>query len=157
MEPTPVLVVIALICWLIYALFVWIRGVVHRRGLPELSVAPGQLEIYQGQAFREMCRRAANPGRRVMMTDYFAERGWNRADVMRILAELLKHKMIVAERSWIEAAASVPGLIEVARAQRRRQAAATEAAALRRASAERAQRNSAVVRHGGTVRRKEAS
>ncbi|AGP61426.1 hypothetical protein [Streptomyces rapamycinicus] len=97
MEPTPVLIVIALICWLVYALFVWIRTVVHRRRLPEPSVAPGKLEIYQGQAFREMCRRAAHSGRRVMMTDYFAERGWNRADVMRILAELLKHKMIVVE------------------------------------------------------------
>ncbi|WNE96188.1 hypothetical protein PS467_12990 [Streptomyces luomodiensis] len=96
-ESTPALIVAALLCWLIYTLFVWIRGVVHRRGLPEPSVAPGQLEIYQGQAFREMCRRAAYPGRRVMMTDYFAERGWNRADVMRILAELLKHKLIAVE------------------------------------------------------------
>ncbi|MEV5887092.1 hypothetical protein AB0L74_31245 [Streptomyces sp. NPDC052020] len=28
------------------------------------------------------------------MTDYFAQRGWNRADAMLILAEPLKHKMI---------------------------------------------------------------
>ncbi|WP_223778181.1 hypothetical protein [Streptomyces sp. 135] len=28
------------------------------------------------------------------MTDYFAERGWNRADVLRILAEPLEHKLI---------------------------------------------------------------
>lgn len=97
MELAPELVVIALLCWLIYALFVWIRGIVHRRRLPEPSVAPGQLEMYQGQAFREICRRAANPGRRVMMTDYFAQRGWNRADAMRILAEPLKHKLIDVE------------------------------------------------------------
>ncbi|GAA3369169.1 hypothetical protein GCM10017744_088100 [Streptomyces antimycoticus] len=61
MELAPKLVVIALLCWLIYAQFVWIRGIVHRRRLPEPSIAPGQLETYQGQAFREICRRAANP------------------------------------------------------------------------------------------------
>lgn len=100
MEPTPgQLVVIALLCWLIYALFVWIRGAVHRWRLPGPSLAPGQLEMCQGQAFREICRRAANPGRRVVMTDYFAARGWNRADVMRILAEPLKHKLIKV-RGW---------------------------------------------------------
>ncbi|MGW2202035.1 hypothetical protein [Streptomyces sp. NPDC001774] len=95
MDPTVGgVVLIALLYWSIYALFVWTRDVVHRRGLPEPSVARGQLEMCQGQAFREICRRASNPGPRVVMTDYFAERGWNRADVMRILAEPLKHKLI---------------------------------------------------------------
>jgi len=94
-EPTlGHIVVIALLCWSIYALFVRIRGAVHRRGLPEPSLLPSQLEKCQGEAFREICRRAANPGSRVVMTDYFAERGWNRADAMRILAEPLKHKLI---------------------------------------------------------------
>lgn len=95
MEPVlaPV-VLIALLCWSVYALFVWIRDVAHRRHLPAPSLVPGQLEAFQGQAFREICRRAANPGVHVGMTDYFAERGWNRADVLRILAEPLKHKLI---------------------------------------------------------------
>ncbi|WP_405477494.1 hypothetical protein [Streptomyces canus] len=94
-ELTPVqVVVIALLCWSVYALFVRTRRAVHRWRLPKLSLAPSQLEMYQGQAFREICRRAANPGLHVAMTDYFAERGWNRADVMRILAEPLKHKLI---------------------------------------------------------------
>ncbi|MER5370245.1 hypothetical protein [Streptomyces sp. NPDC002722] len=87
-------VVIALFCWLIYRIFVGIRGAVHRWRLPEPSLAPSQLEMCQGQAFREICRRSASPGPQVTMTDYFAERGWNRADAMRILAEPIKHKMI---------------------------------------------------------------
>ncbi|MGA4845346.1 hypothetical protein ACOBQB_03345 [Streptomyces sp. G5(2025)] len=100
MEPTlaPV-VLIALLCWFVHSLFVWTREIAHRRGLPAPSLAPGQLEACQGQAFREICRRAANPGLRVEMTDYFAERAWNRADAMRILAEPLKHKLIKV-RGW---------------------------------------------------------
>ncbi|MFF8911631.1 hypothetical protein [Streptomyces olivaceoviridis] len=92
--PLGLVVVIALLCWAIYALFVSIRRAVHRRGLPPPSLARGQLEASQGEAFREICRRAASPGPRVAMTDYFAERGWNRADAMRILAEPIKHKLI---------------------------------------------------------------
>ncbi|MEU0743378.1 hypothetical protein [Streptomyces sp. NPDC006134] len=87
-------VMIALLCWSVYALFVKIRGAVHRKGLPEPSLPPDQLEAYQGQAFREICRRAVRPGPHVVMTDYFARRGWNRADVFLILAEPLKHKLI---------------------------------------------------------------
>ncbi|UFQ19416.1 MULTISPECIES: hypothetical protein [Streptomyces] len=95
MEPTLAhVVLIALLCWLVHALFVWTRDAAHRRGLPPPSLAPAQLEACQGQAFREICRRAANPGIRVEMTDYFTAQGWNRADVMRILAEPLKHKLI---------------------------------------------------------------
>ncbi len=87
-------VVIGLLCWAVYGLFVWMRRVVHRWRLPEPLLPPEQLERCQGQAFREICRRAAHPGTRVVMTDYFAERGWNRGDVMRILAEPLKHDLI---------------------------------------------------------------
>ncbi|WP_086823564.1 hypothetical protein [Streptomyces sp. NRRL B-24572] len=86
--------VIALLCWAVYGLFVWVRGVAHRWRLPQPSIAPGQLEAYQGQAFREICRRAKSPGTRVVMTAYFAEQGWNRADARLILAEPLKHKLI---------------------------------------------------------------
>ncbi|MFB7597376.1 hypothetical protein [Streptomyces sp. NPDC056160] len=92
--PIGWVVVIALLCWSVYGVFVSIRRTVHRRGLPQPSLAPGQLEACQGQAFREICRRAANPGPRVVMTDYFTERGWNRADVLNILAEPIKHKLI---------------------------------------------------------------
>ncbi|MFD0342380.1 hypothetical protein ACFVH0_27520 [Streptomyces sp. NPDC127117] len=93
-QPLVQVVVMALLCWLIYEIFVGIRGFVHRWRLPEPSLAQHQLEMFQGQAFREICRRSASPGPQVMMTDYFAERGWNRADAMRILSEPLKHKLI---------------------------------------------------------------
>lgn len=92
-------VVIALACWAIYALFAWIRGLVHRWKLPEPSLAPGQLETYQGQAFRAICRRATNPGPSVSMRSYFIEQEWNRADVLLILNEPLKHKLIKV-RGW---------------------------------------------------------
>ena len=92
--PLGLVVVIALLGWAIYGLFVSIRRAVHRRGLPPPSLAPRQLEASQGEAFREICRRASSPGPRVVMTDYFAERGWNRADAMRVLAEPIKHKLI---------------------------------------------------------------
>ncbi|MEU4272104.1 hypothetical protein [Streptomyces sp. NPDC026092] len=88
------IVLVGLICWLIYAIFVWIRGVVHRWRLPQPTLAQGQLEMSQGQAFRAICRQAQQPGVHVAMNDYFAERGWNRADAMHILAEPLKHKLI---------------------------------------------------------------
>ncbi|WUH92041.1 hypothetical protein OG900_19265 [Streptomyces sp. NBC_00433] len=94
-DVTPALaVVIALLCWAVYGLFTWIRGITHRWRLPAPSIAPGRLEKYQGQAFREVCRRAKSPGMHVAMADYFAERDWNRADAMRILAEPLKHRLI---------------------------------------------------------------
>ncbi|MFF0472614.1 hypothetical protein [Streptomyces sp. NPDC004284] len=87
-------VVIGLLCWAVRGLFVWLRGVAHRFRLPRPSLAPGRLEMCQGQAFREVCRRARNPGTRVVMTSYFAEQGWNRADAMLILAEPLKHGLL---------------------------------------------------------------
>jgi hypothetical protein len=87
--PLVRVVVIAFLCWMIYEISVGIRGAVHRWRLPEPSLPPGQLEMCQGQAFREICRRSASPGPQVMMTDYFAERGWNRADAKRILSEPL--------------------------------------------------------------------
>jgi hypothetical protein len=87
-------VLIAVFCWLVYGLFVTVRTVVHRRGLPQPSVPPGQLELLQGRAFREICRRATGPGPRVVMTDYFAQQGWNRADAMRVMAEPLKHELV---------------------------------------------------------------
>ncbi|MGP3683451.1 hypothetical protein ACTVZO_01855 [Streptomyces sp. IBSNAI002] len=87
-------VAIAAVCWVVHSLYVSVRTKVHRRKLPAPSLAPGQVEMCQGQAFREICRRAAGPGPHVVMTDYFSERGWNRADVIGILAEPLKHKLI---------------------------------------------------------------
>ncbi|MFF4427516.1 hypothetical protein ACFY04_43630 [Streptomyces sp. NPDC001549] len=79
---------------MIYALFVHTRAAVHGWRLPASSLAPDQLEMCQRQAFRAICQRAESPGPRVMMTDYFLDRGWNRADAMRIMAEPLKHKLI---------------------------------------------------------------
>ncbi|MFD3944491.1 hypothetical protein [Streptomyces sp. NPDC058579] len=88
------IVLVGLICWLTYRAFLWTRGYVHRWRMPQPSLAQGQLEMCQGQAFREICRRAQHPGGHVAMADYFAEREWNRADALRILAEPLKHKLI---------------------------------------------------------------
>lgn len=93
-------VLVGLLCWLVYRGFLWARGVVHRLRLPQPSVAPGQLEMCQGQAFREICRRAERPGGHVEMNDYFTERGWNRADALRILAEPLKHRLIKVKGWW---------------------------------------------------------
>lgn len=101
-ELTP-FVLIALLCWAGYALFVWIRDSVHRWRLPAPSLAPGQVEMCQGQAFREVCRRAAGPHSKVKMADYFVERGWNRADALRILDEPLKHKLIKVKGLWFGA------------------------------------------------------
>jgi hypothetical protein len=98
-SPWGTVVVIALLCWALYGLFVWLRGLAHRWRLPRPTLGPGQLEMCQGQAFREICRRARNPGTPVVMTVYFAERGWNRADALRILAEPLKHDLIKV-RGW---------------------------------------------------------
>ncbi|MBY8877347.1 hypothetical protein [Actinacidiphila acidipaludis] len=92
-------VLVALFCWLAWGLFVNVRRVVHRRRLPELSVTAEQLEMFQGQAFREICRRSAVQGTRVVMTEYFAQQGWNRADVMHIMREPLKHELIKV-RGW---------------------------------------------------------
>ncbi|MEV7277970.1 hypothetical protein [Streptomyces sp. NPDC093111] len=92
-------VLIGLVCWGLRALFVWGRRTAHHWRLPEPSLAPGQLEMCQGQAFRAICRKATNPGPRVTMRPYFIEQGWNRADALRILEEPLKHKLIKV-RGW---------------------------------------------------------
>jgi hypothetical protein len=83
----------------LHALFVRSRRFYHRWRLPPPSIAPAQVEACQKQVFREICRRSDGPGWRVHAADYFIDRGWNRADVMLILAEPIKHGLIKI-RGW---------------------------------------------------------
>ncbi|MBT1184881.1 hypothetical protein HET69_12785 [Streptomyces sp. CJ_13] len=88
---------IVLICLLglgARGLFAWARGAAHRARLPAPTLPPGQVETCQGQAFRELCRRVREPGYAVDMADYFAGRGWNRADALAVFGEPVKHGLV---------------------------------------------------------------
>ncbi|WP_326806268.1 hypothetical protein OIE49_19015 [Streptomyces sp. NBC_01788] len=90
-----VLFLITVLCLALRQLFVWIRGMHHRRRLPPPAITSAQAAACQNQAFYEICRRSRGPGwRAVRMAEYFTDQGWNRADAMLILAEPLKHGLI---------------------------------------------------------------
>ncbi len=80
-------------------LFTWARETFHRARLPAPTLPPGQLETYERQAFRELCRRVREHGHAVDMTDYFAGRGWNRADALAVFGEPVKHGLVKV-RGW---------------------------------------------------------
>lgn len=88
------LIVLAVLCLAAYQVFSTVRRAVHRSRLPPPSVDPSQVATYQRQAFQEIARRSNGPGFRVGMREYFASRGWNRADATLILEEPLKHGML---------------------------------------------------------------
>lgn len=93
MDPLLLLLGVAVVYWL----FLRLRTVVHRWKLPALSISMDRLDIYQKQAFQEICRRSPSLGARVRLGPYFAERNWNRADALLVLAEPVKHKLLRVE------------------------------------------------------------
>ncbi|WP_330237644.1 hypothetical protein [Streptomyces sp. NBC_00525] len=86
--------VLVLCVALAYAAYAKLRTTLHRWKLPAPSISPAQLNLYQKQAFQEICRRSPSLGTRVRMGPYFDERQWNRADAMLVLAEPVKHKLV---------------------------------------------------------------
>ncbi|MFF3212821.1 hypothetical protein ACFYYB_19385 [Streptomyces sp. NPDC002886] len=81
------IVLIFLLVLAVRGLYTWARGAAHGARLPALTLTSEQVRTYQKQAFLELCRRGNTQGPAVDMTDYFADRGWNRADAMAVLAE----------------------------------------------------------------------
>ncbi|MET8134753.1 hypothetical protein ABZV24_22845 [Streptomyces sp. NPDC005251] len=93
------LIVPVVLCVALRALFVASRGMYHRWRLPRPSIALEQLETFQRQVFREVCRRSKDLSSQVRMANYFIGRGWNRADALLILHEPIKHGLIKI-RGW---------------------------------------------------------
>ncbi|MFF5338895.1 hypothetical protein [Streptomyces sp. NPDC013181] len=80
-----------------YAAYVKLRTMAHRWRLPDPSITRTQLDLFQKQAFQEICRRSPSLGARVRLGPYFEERNWNRADAMLVLAEPVKHRLVRIE------------------------------------------------------------
>ncbi|MER5969477.1 hypothetical protein ABT112_07025 [Streptomyces sp. NPDC002055] len=91
------IVVLAVCAAAAYGLFLKTRTVLHAWRLPALSISMDRLDVYQKQAFQEICRRSPSLGTRVRLAPYFDERHWNRADALLVLAEPVKHKLVRIE------------------------------------------------------------
>lgn len=91
------MVVLALCAAVAYGLFLKARTVLHSWRLPPLSIGTDRLDVYQKQAFQEICRRSPSLGTRVRLAPYFDERHWNRADALLVLAEPVKHGLVRVE------------------------------------------------------------
>lgn len=91
------IVVLALCALAVYGLFLKARAVLHAWRLPALSINMDRLDIYQKQAFQEICRRSPSLGTRVRLAPYFDEQQWNRADALLVLAEPVKHRLVRIE------------------------------------------------------------
>ncbi|WP_331748824.1 MULTISPECIES: hypothetical protein [unclassified Streptomyces] len=91
------IVVLTLYILAAYGLFLKTRTVLHAWRLPDPSINMDRLDVYQKQAFQEICRRSPSLGTRVRLAPYFDERQWNRADALVVLAEPVKHKLVRIE------------------------------------------------------------